>query len=215
VVDNSVQDQQLPLGFSITPYHDERPPGPPRTRRSGFDWFRIGARLAAAALAIVACWARVQQLSSTIPDAGGENGFFFIRVSYDGWGRVTSEANQEVDFSSQLGGPNYGLLLCLAAAGLVAAAAAEWLPIRWRPSGRALAALAAAFLLAIALCQVIAGWPYHRLAATGFAYHHGLSPWLGGAGCLLAMLSCLPRPIRRQPIIDAATDQSPADRQAW
>ena len=47
-----------------------------------------------------------------------------------------------------------------------------------------MAGLAIAFLLAVALCEVVTSLPARRSAQVGdgSAFHFGLSPWLGGAG---------------------------------
>jgi hypothetical protein len=197
VIDSSVQDQQLPAGFSITPYHEEPPPGRAGTDRSGLDRFRVGARLAAAGLAVGAAWANVLVQTSRLPGSDGDPfGPGFIRYGFNGWGRASLKASADLAFSEDpTNGPNFGVLLCIAAAALLVAAATDWLPgrLRWQPTGRPLAALAAPFLLAVALCEVLTALPYGQGSEVLTSHVRiGPSPWLVAAGCLLAALSCLP-----------------------
>ena len=194
MVDNGVHDQPLPVGFSITPYHDEPPAGPPRTRRSGLDWFRIGARLAAAGLALGAAWANVLVQTSRLATDTDPFGDGFIRYSLNGWGHANLTTSADRAFVDTTNGPNFGVLLCIAAAALLVAAATDWLSgrLRWQPDGRLLAALTAPFLLAVVLCEVLTALPYRQGSELTSDVRIGLSPWLTATGCLLAVLSCLP-----------------------
>jgi hypothetical protein len=180
------------MGFTITPYQGEAAAVP--AARSRQDSLRIGCRLAAAGLALAAAWAPVLQVTQPVPASDG-----YIRYSINGWGQGTVQSN--LDFSiDSLSGTNFGLLLCSAAAGLAIAALLDWLPRRprWQPSGRTVAGLAIAFLLAVVLCEVITSLPARWSFQVGHnsAFHLGLSPWLGGAACLIAALSCLSLPAR-------------------
>ena len=185
-----MQDQPLP-GFTITPYHDE----PPATTRPRPDQLRIGGRLVAAGLAVGACWGKVIVQTNWQPGADGDpHGGGYIRFMLDGWGRatLTTSPNLGVDVSA-IHGPHFGVLHCIAAAGLLLAAATDWLPgrVRWQPDGRLLTALTAAFLLAVVLCELVIVPPYGQGPAE---VRIGLCPVLAAAGCLLAVLSCLPWP---------------------
>jgi len=196
VVDNGVHDQPLPPGFTITPYHDEPSADRPATVRSGSDRLRIGARLLAAGLAVGASWCTVLVLTSWQPSADGDpHGGGYLRYTSSGWGRTAVTSSGPLDFTgSGSNGPKFGVLLCIAAAALLIAAAVDWLPgrLRWQPNGRLLTALTGSFLLAVVLCEVITVLPYGQGDATDVRF--GLSPWLAAAGCLLAVLSCLPWP---------------------
>jgi hypothetical protein len=187
-----VTDSRLPMGFTITPYAGEAAAVPAvRPRQVSF---RIGSRVVAAGLALAAAWAPVLQVTQPVPGSDG-----YIRYSINGWGQGTVQSN--LDFSiDTLSGTNFGLLLCSAAGGLAIAALLDWLPHRpwWQPSGRSVAGLAIAFLLAVVLCEVITSLPTRWSSQVGHssAFHFGLSPWLGGIACLIAALSCLQLPAR-------------------
>ncbi len=188
-------DDELPPGFTITDYGPEAPAAryhrPTAARSpSPLTWLRIGGWLVAAGLALGSAWARVMQLSMLTP---ADEAYYF-RLSYDGWGRPTLVTSDSLDLDSMTSGPNFGVLLCVAAAGLAVAAGSEWLPHRFRrqPGGRILAGLAAAFLLAVVLCEVVTNLPYrHSFGTPSPTLRFGLAPWLGGAGCLVAALGCL------------------------
>lgn len=152
-----------------------------------------GSRVIAAGLALAAAWAPVFKVTEPMPNPeGSDDGFF--RYSFNGWGHGTARTSLGI-VSDSISGTNFGVLLCAAAAGLMIAAVADWLPrrSRWQPSGRTVAGLAIAFLLAVVLCEVVTSLPARRSAqqGDGYAFHFGLSPWLGGAACLIAALSCL------------------------
>jgi len=191
-----VHDQPLPPGFTITPYHDQPSADRPATVRSGPDRLRIGARLAAAALTLVACWGTVLVLTSWQPSADGDpHGGGYLRFRSDGWGRTAVTASDPIDFiGSGTDGPRFAVLLRIAAAALLLSATTDWWPgrLRWQPNGQLLTALTAAFLVAVVLSELITVLPYRHGAATDVRI--GWSVWLAGAGCLLATLSCLPWP---------------------
>lgn len=211
MVDNGVHDQSLPAGFSITPYRDGSSAAGEAAVRSRLDRFRIGARLLAAGLAGTAAWTEVLVATTWLPgDNGNPHGGGFIRYSFNGWGHAAVTTSPSVDFDvTPINGPDFGVLLCVAAAVLLLAATTGWWPgwLRWQPSGRMLAALAAAFLLAIVLCEVLAAAPYRTAGSLNADFRAGLSPWLAAAGWLLAALSCLPWSV--------AAPQPVADRRSW
>jgi len=197
-------DDQLPPHFTITAYDAE-----PAQRSSLLGWLPIGCWLVAAALALASAWARVMQLSTSLPGIDGTAGGEYFRFSFDGWGRPTFESNDPSAFQ-MTSGSNFGVLLCAAAAVLVLAAALDSLPrrYRWQPSGRIVSALAATFLLAVVLCEVVTNLPYrHSFDNSSDALHFGLAPWLGGAGCLVAALGCL----LRRSASGSVTDDPVAD----
>jgi hypothetical protein len=201
-----VTDSRLPVGFTITPYNGKATAitpydGQATAGPTPWAWARrallqFGSRVIAAGLALAAAWAPVLQVTEPAPNPdGADDGF--LRYSLNGWGHGTARTSLGIA-SDSISGTNFGVLLCTAAAGLVFAAVADRLPRRprWQPSGRTVAALAIAFLLAVVLCEVVTSLPSRRAAqqGDGYAFHFGLSPWLGGAACLIAALSCLSPP---------------------
>jgi hypothetical protein len=216
VVDSSVHEQPIPAGFSITPYHeDELVADRQSAGRSRLDWLRLGVRIVAAGLAVLAAWGKVLVETSWLPDDNGNpHGAGYIRYTFDGWGHAAVTSSQDLGIDvAPIGGPNFGVLLCLAAAGLLIAATSDWLPNRFRrqPSGRILAGLTTAFLLAVVLAEVATAMPYRGGPVTDTDFRIGGSTWLAGAGCLLALLSCLPWPTRRNPAGDADSAAGNAD----
>lgn len=207
-----MNDQPLPLGFSITAYQDDPSEEQPPTGHPASERLRLGLRLAAAVLAVLAAWANVLVQTVWLPDESGDpHGAGFVRYTYNGWGHARATASQNTGFEiAPIGGPNFGVLLCVAAAGLLVAAASGWLPnrLRWQPPSRILTGLAAAFLLGVVACEVATALPYHQ-ASVDFnsEFRIGWCPWLGAIGCLLAVLSCLPWPIRRSPAGGTWPDQ--------
>jgi hypothetical protein len=165
------------------------------------DLLRVGSRVIGAGLAVAAAWARVLELTQSFPAADGGPDAGFIRYRIDGWGHTTVKTSSNLDLTAfgSSSGTNFGVLLCVAAAGLLVAAALDRLPRRsdWQPTGSAVAAPAIAFLLAVTLCEVFTGLPYRRSATADIHFHFGLSPWLAAAGCLVAVLGSLPLPVRR------------------
>lgn len=206
MVADGVPDQPLPVGFTITPYQDGSPAAEPAAVRPRLDWLRIGARLIAAGLAVLAAWGPVLVQTNWLPGPDGDaHSGGYIRYTFDGWGRAAVTASGRILVGVvPIYGPNFGVLLCVAAAGLLLAAATDWLPGRFRrqPSGRLLVALTAPFLLAVALCEILSALPYRRSNPLFTDVRIGWSPWLAAAGWLLAVLSCLPWPIRRNPVPD-------------
>lgn len=191
-------DSRLPVGFTITPYQGDPTdvPMPLAWARRGL--LQSGSRVTAAGLALAAAWAPVLKMTQPMANPDGPDDGF-LRYSFNGWGHGTARTSLGIA-SDSLSGTDFGVLLCVAAAGLVTAAVADWLPrrARWQPSGRTVTGLAIAFLLAVVLCEVVTSWPARRSAqhGDGYAFHFGVSPWLGGAACLIAALSCLPLPAR-------------------
>lgn len=188
-----MSDPRLPGGFTITPYQGVPAAGPMPWAWARPDLLQSGSRVIAAGLALAAAWAPVLKMTEPMPNPdGADDGFF--RYSFNGWGHGTARTSLGI-VNDSISGTNFGVLLCMAAAGLMIAAVADWLPrhLRWQPSGRTVAALAIAFLLAVVLCEVVSSLPSRRMAqqGDGYAFQFGLSPWLGGAACLIAALSCL------------------------
>jgi len=197
----------LPAGFTITPYAFE-----PRAAESKFeaglgaatvDWWRIGLRIVAAGLAAAAAWAQliVQEF-----DTNGPGGIAQFR--YNAWGNVSVRVSKGSDLQfGHLSGISYGPLLCAGAAALVIAAVLEWQPTRLRLplKGATVAGLAAAFLLAVAGCEI----SYSRASQTTTLGHYlavhawapSWSPWRAIAAFLLAVVSCLRLSLFRLPFV--------------
>jgi hypothetical protein len=204
VVADGQPDQPLPVGFSITPYQDDSP-AEPASMRPRRDWLRIGARLIAAGLAVGAAWGPVLVQTNWIPGPDGDaHSGGYVRFTFNGWGQAAVRTSERIDFGiAPINGPNFGVLLCVAAAALLLAAVTDWLPGRFRrqPTGRLLVTVTVPFLLAVLLCQILTALRY-RPDTLFTDVRIGWSPWLAAAGCLLAALSCLPWPIRRNPVTD-------------
>jgi len=203
----------LPAGFTITPYTFE-----PRAAEAKFEaglgstpvaWWRIVLRLAAAGLAAAAAWAQliVRNFYPVNPDDGAQ-------FRYDAWGKVSIRLSKGSDLEfGPMHGICYGPLLCAGAVVLVLAALFEWQPrrVRWQPNAGTLTSLAAAFLLAVAACEIAETLVTRNTTLTHYLLQHAWapswSPWRAIAGCLLAAASCLRLPVRRLPLVSRTNEE--------